>query len=154
VVWVFGGPVHGPIEDITPTCLTQTVLATLREADSHANAVLHEHGTNYSVIVYQLALFVFISDVMPCVSQMPIVLVPLHFDRQLETETRIRPSCQRSIVIRTFITADFMTGVPAVPGQDIPIQVTVKLLVTSLSIVCRLSKKWLRQYKKYLEYLV
>ncbi|XP_065890395.1 GMP synthase [glutamine-hydrolyzing]-like [Dysidea avara] len=110
VVWVFGGTVHGPIEDITPTCLTHTVLATLREADSHANAVLHKH------------------DVMSCVSQMPIVLVPLHFDRQLETETRIRPSCQRSIVIRTFITSDFMTGVPAVPGQDIPIQVVQEMV--------------------------
>lgn len=76
---------------------------------------------------------------MPCVSQMPIVLVPLHFDRQLETETRIRPSCQRSIVIRTFITSDFMTGVPAVPGQDIPIQVAItngQLLANRLFAGC------------------
>jgi len=51
VVWVFGGPVYGPIEDITPTCLTQTVLATLREADSHANAILREHGTNHLITV-------------------------------------------------------------------------------------------------------
>ena len=124
---------HGPIEDITPTCLTHTVLATLREADSHANAVLHKHGTDHPMMVQLLARMSFVADVMSCVSQMPIVLVPLHFDRQLETETRIRPSCQRSIVIRTFITSDFMTGVPAVPGQDIPIQVAIKQLAINLS---------------------
>ena len=44
VVWVFGGLVQGPIEDITPTCLTDTILSTLREADSLANSVLLKHG--------------------------------------------------------------------------------------------------------------
>jgi len=128
---VFGGAVQGPIEDITPTCLTHTVLATLREADFHANSILRKHGTRHPIIV-QLLYHLFLIDVMSCVSQMPVVLVPVHFDRQLETETRIRPSCQRSIVIRTFITADFMTGVPAVPGQDIPLQVTGKQLTVYL----------------------
>ena len=52
---------------------------------------------------------------------MPIVLVPVHFDRVVEN--KIQPSCQRSIVIRTFITSDFMTGVAAVPDQDIPVKV-------------------------------
>ena len=52
---------------------------------------------------------------------MPVVLVPVHFDRTVEN--KIQPSCQRSIVIRTFITADFMTGVAAIPGQDIPVKV-------------------------------
>lgn len=35
---------QGPIEDITPTCLTQTSLSTLREADYLANSVLSKHG--------------------------------------------------------------------------------------------------------------
>ena len=61
-------------------------------------------------------------DKMKCVSQMPIVLVPLHFDR----DPRMRlPSCQRSIVIRTFVTNDFMTGIPATPGKEIPEKVNL-----------------------------
>lgn len=48
-------------------------------------------------------------------AQMPVVLIPIHFDR--DPINRI-PSCQRSIVLRPFITNDFMTGVPAIPGSE------------------------------------
>lgn len=54
---------------------------------------------------------------------MPIVLIPIHFDRNYENRPLI-PSCQRSIVIRTFITSDFMTGVPAIPGHELPLHVS------------------------------
>ena len=37
-----------------------------------------------------------------------------------------QPSCQRSVVIRTFITSDFMTGIPATPGNEIPVEVVLK----------------------------
>ena len=70
-----------------------------------------------------MVLFSFLLDIVSCISQMPIVLVPIHFDRVVEN--KIQPSCQRSIVIRTFITSDFMTGVAAVPGQDIPVKVRI-----------------------------
>ena len=46
---MFGGLVQGPIEDITPTCLTDTILSTLREADSLANSVLLKHG---NIVLY------------------------------------------------------------------------------------------------------
>ncbi len=59
---------------------------------------------------------------------MPIVLIPIHFDRDEST-----PSCQRSIVIRTFITSDFMTGVPAVPGIQLPLNVTCPYLNNPLT---------------------
>lgn len=49
------------------------------------------------------------------ISQMPVVLIPIHFDR--DPVNRI-PSCQRSIVLRPFVTNDFMTGVPARPGSE------------------------------------
>ena len=52
-----------------------------------------------------------------CLSQMPVVLIPIHFDRPVTGNT---PSCQRSVVIRTFLTSDFMTGVPAQPGKQLP----------------------------------
>ncbi|CAF88231.1 unnamed protein product, partial [Tetraodon nigroviridis] len=54
------------------------------------------------------------------ISQMPIILSPLHFDRD---PLQKQPSCRRSVVIRTFITSDFMTGVPATPGNQIPEEV-------------------------------
>ena len=56
---------------------------------------------------------------------MPVVLVPLHFDRD---PVKHEPSCQRSIVIRTFITNDFMTGIPAEPGKHIKEEVNVLYL--------------------------
>ena len=44
---------------------------------------------------------------------MPVVLVPIDFDQVGGVSTK------RSIAIRTFLTSDFMTGVPAVPGQQV-----------------------------------
>lgn len=57
---------------------------------------------------------------MNSVSQMPVILLPIHFDR--DQALRI-PSCQRSIVLRPFCTRDFMTGMPAVPGKQLPLDV-------------------------------
>jgi GMP synthase (glutamine-hydrolysing) len=53
---------------------------------------------------------------------MPLVLVPIHFDRSNIERTT---SFQRSVVIRTFCTHDFMTGVPAIPGTDISLEVNL-----------------------------
>lgn len=103
VAWVFGNAVRGPIEETTPTFLTPNVLATLREVDDIAHRSLIKYNAVQSI------------------SQMPIVLIPIHFDRELFHP--IIPSCQRSVVIRTFLTSDFMTGVPAVPGKDLPLHV-------------------------------
>lgn len=51
---------------------------------------------------------------------MPVILTPLHFDRD---PLQKQPSCRRSVVVRTFITSDFMTGIPAMPGNHIPEEV-------------------------------
>ena len=58
------------------------------------------------------------------ISQMPIVLIPIHFDRSNIERTT---SFQRSVVIRPFITQDFMTGVPAIPGKDISVEVRINI---------------------------
>ncbi|BES89506.1 GMP synthase [Nesidiocoris tenuis] len=113
VCYVAGGLVKDPIQDITPTYLTSHVLATLRQADYLATQVL------------------FNSDCMSKVSQMPVVLLPLHFDRDAALRA---PSCQRSIVLRPFITEDFMTGVPAIPGEHIPVEVVQKMMSEVLGI--------------------
>lgn len=57
------------------------------------------------------------------ISQMPVILIPIHFDRDPAQKT---PSCMRSVVLRPFVTNDFMTGVPAIPGTDrLPTNVSI-----------------------------
>ena len=89
ICYVFGGIVQYPVQDVTQTYLTSHVLAQLREADSIANSILANQGYSSAV------------------SQMPVILIPIHFDRDVVSK---QPSCQRSVVIRTFKTEDFMTG--------------------------------------------
>ncbi|CAL4090132.1 unnamed protein product [Meganyctiphanes norvegica] len=62
---------------------------------------------------------------------MPIVLIPVHFDR--DSTTRL-PSCQRSLVLRPFITHDFMTGIPAVPGKHIPAEIVNKMVAEMFAV--------------------
>ncbi|XP_038671244.1 GMP synthase [glutamine-hydrolyzing] [Scyliorhinus canicula] len=107
VVYIFGPQIREPITDVTPTFLTTGVLSTLRQADFEAHNILRE------------------SDCSGKISQMPIILTPLHFDRD---PLQKQPSCQRSVVIRTFITNDFMTGIPATPGKHIPEEVILKMV--------------------------
>lgn len=62
----------------------------------------------------------FFVGMMKKITQMPIVLIPVHFD----IDPLLRdPFCQRSVVLRPFLTNDFMTGVAAQPGKDVPIEV-------------------------------
>ena len=63
ICYIFGGPVEHPVMEVTPTYLTPIVLATIRQADHLANQVLTTAGKNSSI------------------SQMPVVLIPVHFDR-------------------------------------------------------------------------
>jgi len=44
VVYIFGGRVKDAVNDLSPTFLTDRVLATLRCADSLANKILQETG--------------------------------------------------------------------------------------------------------------
>jgi len=91
-----------PITEVTPTLLTPDVLTTLRQCDHLAHQVLYESGCGGQI------------------SQMPVVLIPIHFERGQLNRT---PSCQRSVVLRPFVTNDFMTGTAAVPGTHLPVQV-------------------------------
>uniref|UniRef100_A0A8C7GKB0 GMP synthase [glutamine-hydrolyzing] n=1 Tax=Oncorhynchus kisutch TaxID=8019 RepID=A0A8C7GKB0_ONCKI len=107
VVYVFGSHVKEPPTDVTPTFLTTGVLSTLRQADFVAHSILRESGYSGKI------------------SQMPVILTPLHFDRD---SSQRQPSCRRSVVVRTFITSDFMTGIPATPGKHIPEEVVLKMV--------------------------
>ncbi|XP_071839853.1 GMP synthase [glutamine-hydrolyzing]-like isoform X2 [Apostichopus japonicus] len=107
VVYIFGPPIRDSPRDVTATFLTPNVLSTLKQADHLARKTLMDSGL-YNKL-----------------SQMPIILVPLHFDRD---PIMHHPSCQRSVAIRTFMTNDFMTGVPALPGKDIPEKVVYQMV--------------------------
>ncbi|XP_069684502.1 GMP synthase [glutamine-hydrolyzing] isoform X2 [Periplaneta americana] len=113
VCYIWGGLVRDQVLDITPTFLTSNVLSTLRQADHVANQVLASSGYINSL------------------SQMPVVLIPVHFDR--DQVSRI-PSCQRSIVLRPFCTHDFMTGVPAIPGRELPVDVVQRMVTEILTV--------------------
>ncbi|RXM98707.1 GMP synthase [glutamine-hydrolyzing] [Acipenser ruthenus] len=107
VVYVFGPQVKEPPTDITPTFLTTGVLGTLRQADFVAHVILRESGYAGKI------------------GQMPVILTPVHFDRD---PLQKQPSCRRSVVIRTFITSDFMTGIPATPNNQIAEEVVLKMV--------------------------
>lgn len=87
------------------------ILATLREVDHLANKVLRDSGCYKKI------------------AQMPIVMIPIHFDRDA---TQRIPSCQRSVVLRPFLSQDFMTGLPAIPDKHLPHEVNIVLI----TIVC------------------
>jgi GMP synthase (glutamine-hydrolysing) len=68
------------------------------------------------------------------ISQMPVVLIPIGFDKQDQLNTHEDEKTtsdkgvqsnvnisQHSVVLRTFLTKDFMTGRPAVPGETFPL---------------------------------
>jgi GMP synthase (glutamine-hydrolysing) len=113
VCYAFGGHIDHQVTDITPTWLTTNVISTLREVDYRANQVLSKSGE------------------MTKISQMPIVMIPIHFDR---SNIEKRSSFQRSIVIRPFITKDFMTGVAAIPGKDLSNEVVNKITTEILTV--------------------
>nr|CAD7439700.1 unnamed protein product [Timema bartmani] len=113
VCYIMGPLVRDQVPDVTPTFLTSHVLATLRQADHVATQALAASGFTNAI------------------SQMPVVLIPVHFDR--DQVMRIS-SCQRSVVLRPFCTHDFMTGVPAVPGQDLPIDVVSRMVTEIMGV--------------------
>jgi len=95
VCYAFGGPAAGPYTRITPTLPCREALDQLRAADDVVNRVLMKH------------------DLTIKLSQVPVVSFPVEFASHSTSN-----STMRSIAIRTFITNDFMTGVPAQPGTD------------------------------------
>ncbi len=92
IAYLFGDKVEGPIKEITETKLTQDVIHQLQLADDIVNQTLLEY------------------DLIRKLSQVPVISFPANFG----------VPGKHSIAIRTFITNDFMTGVPAVPKRDIP----------------------------------
>ena len=89
VVFVLGEPITTPPTTVTNTVLSPPVVAQLRAADHIVTQVLMKFGLNRKL------------------AQVPVVLFPVGFGVE----------GARSIGIRAFITRDFMTGTPALPGS-------------------------------------
>ncbi len=115
VVYIFGeklepsllsGDDDQSLLGITPTLPTPDAIEQLREADWHVNEVLRHYGLHESL------------------SQVPVVSFPVHFGK---------PG-YRSIGIRTFMTNDFMTGVPAIPGIHIPEEAVFEMVERILTV--------------------
>lgn len=93
VVYVFGEPPKDAPVDITCTLLEPVAIRQLQHADNIVHEVLMKF------------------DLIRKLSQVPVILFPVSFG----------VPGGRSIAIRTFITNDFMTGVPALPGREMPL---------------------------------
>jgi GMP synthase (glutamine-hydrolysing) len=92
VVYIFGDKLEETPLDFTPTYPEPEAIAQLRLADEQVNEVLYKYGLNRKI------------------SQAPVVSFPLNFGNPGE----------RSIGVRTIITPDYYTGIPAIPGEHIP----------------------------------
>ncbi|VDN07613.1 unnamed protein product [Thelazia callipaeda] len=110
VVYVFGCAIEYSVIDVTRTYLNNFTISLVKWADRIAYDVLCGLDKNGK---RDPALEICLQKIQ----QMPVVMLPLHFDRDpIERKT----SVLRSFVLRPFITHDFMTGVSALPGRDIP----------------------------------
>lgn len=99
VCYNFGGNQTVDSIKLTRTLLEKDAIEQARKADHIATEVLTEAGT------------------MADISQMPVVLLPVSFDKPGE----------RSVVIRPFISPDFMTGIAAIPGVHINEQLVFEM---------------------------
>lgn len=107
VVFLLGPKVESEPTTITPTRLVPEAVEQLRTADHIVTEIL----TKYTLL--------------RSLAQVPVVLFPVGFGS---------PS-KRSIGIRAFLTRDFMTGTPARPGRDIPLEALEELQKRILSEV-------------------
>ena len=100
VAYVFGEPVDGGLDSLTPTFLTDDVIVELKTVDAIVNRKLEQYGLDKTL------------------SQVPVILLPLHFGE----------TGKRSVAIRTFMTTNFKTGNAAIPGIDFPEEVLLEIV--------------------------
>ncbi len=112
IVYLFGEKIPSPVQEITPTKLSPETVKQLQHADSIVNEILFKNNLTKSI------------------SQVPVILFPVSFGIE----------GNRSIGIRTIITKDFMTGVPALPGRDIPLTVLDEMVTRILKEVPGISR--------------
>lgn len=114
IVFLTGPPLAEPPRTITPTRLTAAPLAQLRAADKIVNDVLSKH------------------NLLRTLAQVPVTLFPVPFE----------VAGGRAVGVRAFITRDFMTGTPALPGsKELPLSAVEEIVagVTAIEGVSRVA---------------
>ena len=113
VVYAYGGRLaSGWLGGVTPTLLTPDVIHQLQLCDDVVNEVLLQF------------------DLVRQLSQVPVILFP----------ASLGVVGARCVCIRTFITNDFMTGVPAWPGKTVPseaMELMVKRILEQVQGIAR-----------------
>lgn len=107
-MYAFGPPISNPVLDVTETYLREDTVHELQLADHVVYNVLVGRDADGQQSRH-------LSSIIDSIQQMPVVSIPVHFDR-----AQSEKSTKRSFVLRPFITRDFMTGKAALPGKDIP----------------------------------
>lgn len=108
VCYAFGSEIECQVESLTRTFLVPPTVFKLQQADNIANSILF--GAAKASDKSRL------ENVGKRIQQMPVVMLPLDFDRDESTAG----SYKHSIVLRPFVTSDFMTGQAAIPGVHLP----------------------------------
>ena len=113
VVFLMGAPLDTPPSTITPTRLTDEPIEQLRLADHAVTQVLTKH------------------NLLRSLAQVPVTLFPVGFGL----------AGGRSVGVRAFITRDFMTGTPALPGKDMPLAAIDEIVksVTAIPGIARVA---------------
>ncbi|KAI6197279.1 Glutamine amidotransferase [Aphelenchoides besseyi] len=124
VVYAFGSAVRHPIRDITVTRLNEGPIEKLRTADHIVTQVLNGVDADGNMVPG-------LEPSMRLIQQMPVVLIPVQFN-EIRRENLVSGTFVHSIVLRPFITNDFMTGKNALPTRDIPEEV-IKRIVQRIS---------------------
>ncbi len=106
VCYVFGGVDRSDL-GITQTLLTPDTIDQIRQADDLVTETLLQH------------------ELMSKISQMPVVSFPVHFGE----------AGKRSVALRPFITPDWMTGIAAQPGRDLPLEAVAEMVQRIMSEV-------------------
>ncbi|GMT15158.1 hypothetical protein PFISCL1PPCAC_6455 [Pristionchus fissidentatus] len=115
VTFVFGGSVHSRVTDLTTTHLNAETVEKIQKADKAATDTLFRHHADDAPDARHLPHV--------NIQQMPVVMLPVHFDR-INGETSVK----HSFCLRPFMTSDFMTGTAALPGRDIPEEMVHKMV--------------------------
>ncbi|KAI6183691.1 hypothetical protein M3Y97_00516300 [Aphelenchoides bicaudatus] len=132
VCFAFGSAIKHSVRNITITKLTEGVIEKLRKADQIVTQVLNGEDADGKPIPG-------IESSMHLIQQMPVVLIPIQFNK-LEAVNVVNGTFIHSIILRPFITRDFMTGKNAIPNRDIPEKVIQLIVNRILSEVPQLSR--------------
>ncbi|KAK0394554.1 hypothetical protein QR680_000803 [Steinernema hermaphroditum] len=116
VVYAFGKKISPNVDDLTESCISRMTVRKLAYADKVANSVLAGY-------LYDDVPAPGLKDCRDKLKAMPVLLLPVHFDRP----EFMFPSRNWSVCLRPVVYSDYATVKPAVPGIDLPEATILKM---------------------------